>query len=171
MRFQVELPAGTKVDGPTELWAKLAPATGDRVFSHAKLSLAKPGVFSSRTDKVWASEESVVAASYVDTSTPSEEVTPTINEGEWATAKPGKPAVLPPESDEATGGWKAASGPIPTIVESTKPLTLVRSERPRPIEATPANSPPVEIAHKPSWSPERAGTQLHPARPTWSATR
>jgi hypothetical protein len=171
MRFQVELPAGTKLDGPTELWAKLAPADGGRVFSHAKLSLAKPGVFSSRTDRLWVSEESVVAASYVDTSTPTAEVAPTMNEGEWATAKPGRPAILPPESDEATGGWKAASGPLPAIMESAKPTPVVRSERPKPIEPAPAKTPPVEVARKPSWTPERAGTQSHAARPTWSATR
>ena len=74
MQFRVELPAGTKVDGATELWAKLAPTNGARLFSHAKLNLTKPGVFSSRTDKVWASEESVVAASYVDTSTQPTEI-------------------------------------------------------------------------------------------------
>jgi hypothetical protein len=173
MQFRVELPAGTKVDGATELWAKLAPADGARLFSHAKLNLTKPGVFSSRTDKVWASEESVVPASYADTSEAPTESVAAINESEWSTAKPGKPAILPPESDETTGGWKAASGPVPAIVETTKPPATMRAERSKPIELTPAPTKPapVEVARKPSWTPERPGTQSHAAKPSWSATR
>jgi hypothetical protein len=171
MRFRVELPAGTKVDGSTELWAKLAPTDGARLFSHAKINLSKPGAFSSRTDKVWASEESVMAASYVDTSTQPAETTASINESEWSTAKPGKPAILPSASDDVTGGWKAASGPLPAVVESTRRPMTVRPERPKPIEAAPANTPPAEIAKKPSWTPERPGTQAQANRPSWSATR
>jgi hypothetical protein len=172
MRFRVELPAGTKVDGATELWAKLAPTDGARLFSHAKVNLTKPGTFSSHTDKVWASEESVVPASYVDTSTQTAETAAVaINESEWSTAKPGKPAILPPESDEATGGWKAASEPLPAVVENTKPPATMRVERPKPIEPTPTKTPPVEVARKPSWTPERPGKQSQTARPSWSATR
>ena len=171
MRFRVELPAGTKVEGATELWAKLAPTNGARLFSHAKINLTKPGVFSSRTDKVWASEESVVAASYVDTSTQPAETTASINESEWSTAKPGKPAILPPESDEATGGWKAATGPLPAVVESTKPPATMRAERPKPTETAPMKTPPIEVAKKPSWTPERPGKQAQATRPSWSATR
>jgi hypothetical protein len=171
MRFHVELPAGTRVDGATELWAKLAPTNGSRLFSHAKLNLTKPGVFSSRTDKVWASEESVVAASYVDTPTQPAEIAPSTNESTWATAKPGKPEILLPESDEATGGWKAASGPLPAVAESTKSTATVRAESPKSIEPASAKTGPVEVARKPSWTPERSGTQSRAARPNWSATR
>jgi hypothetical protein len=176
MRFRVELPAGTQVDGATELWIKLAPTNGARLFSHAKLNLAKPGVFSSRTDKVWASEESVVAASYVDTSTQPAETTATVNESEWSTAKPGRPAILPPESEEATGGWKAASGPLPAAVESTKPPTTIWSEpqksiQPASIQPASIKAAPVEVARKPPWTPDRPGTQSHAVGPSWSATR
>jgi hypothetical protein len=171
MRFRVELPAGTKVDGATELWAKLAPTNGARLFSHAKLNLAKPGVFSSRTDKVWASEESVVAASYIDTSTQPAETTAALNESEWSTAKPGKPAILPPESDEATGGWKAASGTLPEVVENTRQPAATHIDRPTPIERASTKATPIEVARKPSWTPDRPGTHPHMARPSWSATR
>jgi hypothetical protein len=172
MRFRVELPAGTKIDGSTELWAKLAPTDGSRLFSHAKVNLTKPGTFSSRTDKVWASEQSVVPASYVDTSTQSAEAAPTINESEWSTAKPGKPAILPPESDQATGGWKPASEPLPAVVENTKPLAPTRVERPKPIEPAPTTTPSIEVAQKPSWTPDRPGKQPQTTpRPSWSATR
>ena len=82
-----------------------------------------------------------------------------INESEWSTAKPGKPAILPPESDEATGGWKAASGPLPAVVENTKPPATMRAERPKPIEPAPDKAAPVEVARKPSWTPERPGKQ------------
>jgi hypothetical protein len=171
IRFRVELPPGTKVDGLTELWAKLAPTNGASLFSHAKLNLSKPGVFSSRTDKVWVSEESVVAASYVDTSTQPEEVAPTVTEGTWATAKPGKPAIVPFQADEASGGWKAASGSPPAVVETTKPPAPMRDDRPKPIESCPAKAVPVDVARKPAWTPERSGTQPRTARPAWSATR
>jgi hypothetical protein len=171
MRFRVELPAGTQVDGAAELWIKLAPTNGARLFSHAKLNLAKPGVFSSRTDKVWASEESVVAASYTDTSTQPTETAATINESEWSTAVPGKPAILPTESVDTIGGWKAASGPVPAVVESKKPAPPVRAERPKPIEPAPIKAAPVEVARKPSWAPERPGSRSGDARPSWSATR
>jgi hypothetical protein len=170
MRFRVELLAGTKVDGATELWAKLAPTDGARLFSHAKVNLAKPGTFSSRTDKVWAAEESVVPAGYVDRSAP-EGTAAAINESEWSTAKPGKPAVLPPESDGATRGWRASSEPLPTVVENARPPAPMRVKRPKPIEAAPAKTPPVEVARRPSWTPERLGKQSQTARPSWSAAR
>jgi hypothetical protein len=171
MRFRVELPAGTKADGATELWAKLAPTGGVRLFSHAKLSLAKPGVFSSCTDKLWASEESVVAASYVATSTRPAEITASINESEWSTAKPGKPAILPAASDEATGGWKAASGPLPAVVENSRQPAATHIDRPKPVETASTKAAPVDVAGKPSWTPDRPGTHQHVARPSWSATR
>lgn len=171
MRFQVELPADTKVDGATELWAKLAPTNGARLFSHAKLDLAKPGVFSSRTDKVWESEESVVAASYVDTSTQPAEVAAAINESEWSTAKPGKPAILPPDSDEATGGWKTASGRLPAVAASTKPTAPMPDDHPKRTETAPTKTAPVEVARKPAWTQERPGATSRAARPSWSATR
>ena len=171
MQFRVELPAGTDVNGPTELWAKLAPTNGARLFSHAKLDLSKPGIFSSRTEKIWASEESVVAASYVDTSTQAAEAVPTMNVGSWATAVPGKPAILPAESNEATGGWKAASGPLPAIVENAKPRATKRSDPPKPIDPARPKATPVEVASKPSWAADRPSTQPMVARPSWSATR
>jgi hypothetical protein len=171
MRFLVELPAGTRVDGATELWAKLAPTDGAKLFSHAKVNLAKPGAFSSRSDKVWASEESVVAASYVDASAMPIDAVATINESKWSTAKPGKPAILPPESDEITGGWKATTGPLPAVVEDTKPPAKLRSDRPKAIEPAPTKMAPVEVARKPSWTPERTDTRSRTAKPTWSATR
>lgn len=171
MRFHVELPGGTKVDGTAELWVRLAPTSGAKLLSHAKLDLAKPGVFSSRTDKIWASEESVIAASYFETSSKTSDIAPVMNEGTWATAKPGKPAILPPESDESTGGWKAASGPLPAVSEGTKPPATMRNDRPIPIESASTKAAPVEVARKPSWAPERLGTQSHAARPMWSATR
>jgi hypothetical protein len=171
MRFHVELPAGTKVDGATELWAKLAPTNGPRLFSHAKLSLMEPGIFSSRTNKVFASEKSVVAASYTQTSNQPVEMAATINESEWSTAKPGKPAVLRPESDATTGGWKAASVPLPAIVEGIKLPRGLAAEAPKPTEPPAAKTSPVEIARMPPWTPERPGAPSQAARPNWSATR
>jgi hypothetical protein len=171
MQFRVELPADLKVDGATELWAKLAPMNGDRLFSHAKLSLMGPGIFSSRIGKALASDKSVVAATYLETSTQPIEMAATINESAWSTAKPGKPAVLRPDSDEATGGWKAASGPLPAIVESIKAPRGLAAQAPKSTEPPSTKASPVEVARKPPWTPERPGTQSQAARPSWSATR
>ncbi len=184
MRFAIQLPSDTKVDGPTELWAKLAPSNGARLFSHAKVNLDKPGVFSSRTDKVWASEEAAVAASYaeipaesatVDTPIESSETTEppaTFNESAWSTAQPGQPATLPVEPEGMSGGWRAASGPAPTIANKSEPLPRHRQELPKLPPAAPPKPAPTKVTQKPSWAPERPGTiPSHAARPTWSATR
>lgn len=171
MRFRVELPADTKGDGATELWAKLAPTSGGRLFSHAKLSLMEPGIFSSRIDKGLASENSVVAASYTETSNQPVEMTATTNESDWSTAKPGQPAVLPPESDATTGGWKAASCPLPAMVEGIKPRRGLAAEATKPTEPPSSKTPPVEVARKLPWTPERPGAPSQTARPRWSATR
>ncbi len=185
MRFTVQLPADTKVDGPTELWAKLAANEGSRQFSHAKVNLGKPGAFSSRTDRVWASEEPAVAASHVETSAEStiqEELsasadaleTPvSFNESDWSTAQPGKPGVLPAEPEDTGRGWRASSEPVPMIAakEKSSPSPSYRHELPKQIHAAPSKPAPAKMAQKPSWTPERPGATSQAVRPIWSATR
>jgi hypothetical protein len=178
MRFMVELPSDTKVDGATQLLARLRPTNGGSILSHAKLDLSKPGLFSSRTDKIWASEESIVAASYDEPASEQPEPAPAMNEGTWATAVPGKPAILPAETEQAMGGWKAASGPLPVVVANAVPTTAtstpspaVAIERPKRLEPAPVKTQPVEVAQKPGWAPERTGTKPRATRPAWSATR
>ncbi len=118
MRFHVELPPHTKIDGTTELWVQLTANGRSRLLSHASIDLTRPGVFSSRTDKVWPAEESVMAASYEEPATESNDVAAPLNEGKWATAEPGKPVNLPAEAHDAAGGWKASSEPLPAAVAS-----------------------------------------------------
>ena len=181
MQFLVELPAGTKVAGPIELWAKLGPSSGSRLFSHAKLNLERPSKFSSRTDKVWAQEQPVVAASYVDRSAeesaatldePAQEPV-TFNESEWSTAMPGQPAVLPIKPEQSDRGWRAASGQVPIISEKSEPKRGYERELPKPIQTPPApvKAVPPKVAQKPSWTPERPGAVPQAARPAWSPTR
>lgn len=180
MRFMVELPAGAKVDGATQLLARLRPTNGGSLLSHAMLDLSKPGLFSSRTDKTWASEESVVAVNYEEPASEQAEPAPTMNEGTWATAVPGKPAILPAETEQVAGGWKATSGPLPafmassssTVTSTSSPSPAKTVERPTRSEPAPIKAHPVEVAQKPGWSPDRAGTtKPRTARPAWSATR
>jgi hypothetical protein len=170
MRFRVELPAGTKIDGETELWAKFAPANGARLFSHAKLCLTKPGFFSSRSDKIPTSEQSVIQTSYVDTSTQPADIALTTSESTWATAKPGKPAILQPESD-STSGWKAASELLPQAVVITKPAAMVPMDSGKTTEAKLIQGAPAKSAQKPLWTAERPGTASRATRPNWSAVR
>jgi hypothetical protein len=173
MRFHVELPAGTQADGSTELWVRLAPTSGDKLLSHAKVDLSRPGVFSSRANKLWASEESVIAASYVETSTAPAETAAPVNEGTWAVALPGKPANLPPDSDAADGGWKATKEPLPEVVVSAKqaaPKRIARKSNSESLSKS-THAASTEMARKPAWTPERPGNAAAAKRPSWSATR
>jgi hypothetical protein len=177
MHFRIELPAGTKIEGKNQLLVRLVPTTGASLLSHARLDLSKPGLFSSRTDKIWQSDSSLVAASYDEPAveTETDDAQPMMNEGVWATAAPGKPANLPADADQPPGGWRAASGPIPEVVVNSTP-TKAGSDQTRrleqPAKAT-TSTAPVEIARKPTWAPERpgTGTSSRATRPTWSATR
>ncbi len=171
MRFHIELPTGAKTGDPTELWVRLAPAEGGKMLSHAKIDLSRVGVFSSRTDKLWPTEESVVAANYTESAPRSTDVAPAESEGSWAIARPGKPANLPQGPDEAGGGWKATNTAIPAAVAS-RPSAASKPTSRKPDEASkPAGDRTAEVAQKPTWSPERAGSSAQVVRPTWSATR
>ena len=65
VRFFIELPADTPVSGATQLWLRLIPRDGGKLLAHAKVDLTRPSVFSSNSNQIWPSEESVVAAGYV----------------------------------------------------------------------------------------------------------
>ncbi len=174
MRFHLELPAGTLVDDDsTELWVRLAPTNGDKLLSHARVDLSQPGGFSSRTNKIWPSEESVVAASYVDTPTQPSDIAATGNEGKWATAQPGKPANLPVDPERAGGGWRASSEPLPAVVASATPAAPIHSGPQKSSDTSSTSTVTPHIAPKTSWSPERLTRASHDtaARPSWSATR
>jgi len=179
MRFHVELPADVKVGDANELWVRLVPTSGGKMLTHAKIDLSQPGVFSSRTDKLWPSEESVVATNYeepiakpADVAAPdAAPVAAPMTEGTWAVAQPDKPALLPPESDLTTGGWRASSEPMPAVVRTTTPSKTVWNDRPTLPKSEPKSTPPAAVAKKPTWSAERPGGASHDARPSWSATR
>jgi len=179
IRFHVELPPDVKVNDANELWVRLVPTTGGKMLTHAKIDLSQPGVFSSRTDKLWPSEESVVATNYeepiakpADVAAPdAAPVAAPMTEGTWAVAQPDKPAILPPESDRTTGGWRASSEPMPAVVRTTTPSKTVWNDRPTLPKSEPKSTPPAAVAKKPTWSAERPGGASHDARPSWSATR
>jgi len=177
IRLYVELSAGATVSEATQLWVRLVPRDGAKLLAHANVDLAQPGVFSSRTDKLWPTEETILAASYVEeSSTPASDVAATMSEGDWAIAQPGKPANLPPESQDSSGGggWRLSTEPMPAVVASS-------TDAPQPHPAkTPvrhADATPVAEAEKPvkrpGWSPERSSEPARriATRPNWSATR
>lgn len=177
MRFYVELPAGTPAGEATQLWVRLVPQSGPKLLAHANIDLAQPGVFSSRTDKLWPTEETVLAASYVEeTSTPVTDVAATMNDGAWATAQPGKPANLPPEMQDksGSGGWRVSTEPMPVVVASSTARTSLPAIEPL---TRPENSTPLAIVKKPAkrpgWAAERPGEPSHRVAtlPSWSATR
>jgi hypothetical protein len=175
MRFYIELPAGTPVGESTELWARLVPRGGSKLLAHANVDLTRPGIFSSRTDKIWPTEESVVATSYTAPAPPVADLAATLNEGNWAVAQPGKPANLPAAEQNlpASSGWRASSEPMPPIMaSSTEANDHEAVEKPK----QPARAPMASTnaaAKKPDWSPERLGKSSHrvTTRPLWSASR
>jgi hypothetical protein len=183
MRFYVELPADTQVDAPTELWVRLVPTEGAKLLAHAPITLSHAGVFSSHTNKIWPTEESVVAASYEEPiapevpTAPTEEITAPVNEGKWATAEPGKPANLPAELQDESGGggWRTSSEPIPPMLVNSTAVTPQRvAELPRHrADVAPVASAKTSPAKRPGWSPERSDESPSrvATRPSWSATR
>jgi hypothetical protein len=178
MRFFIELPNEPPVVGPTELWVRLVSSDGTRRLAHAIVELSRPGVFSSRAEKLWAAEEAVVAASYTESAPPTVDIaaTDTVIDGTWAVAEPGKPANLPTEvqDDSGSGGWRTSSQPMPAVMATRSPAPAHRElENPlRPIERPPVATT-AKPAKRPAWSAERGGgTQRRAAtRPSWSATR
>ena len=111
----------------TQLWLRLVPTKGAKLLAHAKIDLTQPGVFSSNSNKIWPTEESVVAASYEEAIASGESIEPiaprdgiaaTMNEATWAVAAPGKPANLPAESQDETVAavGEPRAEPIPAAI-------------------------------------------------------
>jgi hypothetical protein len=188
MRFHIEVPKAVNVADANELWVRLVPAGGGKMLTHAKIDLSRPGVFSSRTDKIWPSEESpIVAAGYEEpvvepaakpadlVASEDAPITPSaiapMTEGTWATAQPNKPANLPSESDRVTGGWRASSEPIPAVIAPVASRATVTNEPPAIMSSQTKNAAAAIAPKKPSWSAERPGGTSQQDRPTWSATR
>jgi hypothetical protein len=187
MRFYVELPANTPVDAADELWVRIVPRGGEKMLTHAKIDLGKPGTFASRSTKPLPVEQGVIAASYNEPLPPTgyddqaAGVSTTINEGAWAVAEPGKPANLPIAALDTSGagGWKATSQPIPSAIVQSVEVTPI-AEAPKPATLPALDSPPPPLSalatatvKRPSWSPERSGSASRrtATRPSWSATR
>lgn len=186
LRFFVELPADTNVEGSTQLWTRLVPHDGAKLLAHAKIDLATPGVFSSRTesDRARLADELVLAANCVeappvasddstssdgDTSDDVSEVSTAVNEVDWAVAQPGKPAKLPAEIADKTGagGWRVSSEPMPAaMVQSTQaapPAAQPNADQPLlkllsgHEESTTIEPLAEKPAQRPNWAPERDG--------------
>jgi hypothetical protein len=176
MRFFIELPAEAPVVGPTKLWVRLLAPDGSRRLAHANVELSRPGVFSSRTEKIWATEEAVVAASYTEPAPPTTDFAATMNDGEWAVAEPGKPANLPAAEQEDSGsGWRASNEPMPGVIATSSPAPPNRAlDNPlRPLQRPPVATTTEPPARKPDWSPDRSGkpSRRVATRPSWSSTR
>ena len=190
MRFHVEVPAGTPFGKATELWVRLVPIEGPKQLAHANVDLTRPGVFSSQTNKIWKSEETVLAASYeepVESAEPAiESMAPsgTLVEGIWATATPNRPANLTQDLASPTQGWRTSSQPIPppVLANTTASTPTHRFDKLR--EEVKASQSAEQAAEQTAakevpprrpgpWAPERSGKipRSVAARPSWSATR
>jgi hypothetical protein len=176
MRFFIELPTEPPVVGSTELWVRLVAPDGSRRLANASVELSRLGAFSSRSEKLWATEEAVVAASYTEPAPPTTDIAATMNEGEWAVAEPGKPSNLPSEQQEdAGGGWRASNEPMPAVMatSSSAPPSRALDNPLRPLERPPVATKTEPPASRPAWAPDRSGKSPHrmATRPSWSSKR
>jgi hypothetical protein len=182
LRVFIELPAKTPRSEASQLWVQLTSRDAAKTIAHANVNLAQPGIFSSRSNKTWPRDAAVATASFEQektaaapaTSAPGTNAPTGVNDTAWSVAQPGKPANLPAEArDESGGGWRVSSEPMPTVTAQSADVA-----RPRALDAPPRRKPAsAPIADKrispPSWSPERAtdGTHHVAERPSWSAAR
>jgi hypothetical protein len=183
MRFFIELPADTKLEATSQIWARVLPQRGSKLLSHANVDLTQAGGFSSHPDAVPpASAATAMQASYTEVAAPSSrDVSPVVSEGKWVTAEPGKPANLPTEAQHANGGgWKKSSEPIPVAVTRSvevTPIAPAALRRSEPIsEQTAEQERPVKresSTKRPGWAADRPGNSARrlATRPSWSNTR
>lgn len=190
MRFLIELPEGTTVGDNSQLWVRLVSSDGAKLLSHASVDLTQPGQFASKTNRVWPSEETVVAASYeepvnpAEQNAPSADVATTLTEGHWAVAAPGQPSNLPEGFDTEAKGWRTSRVPIPPVMANfaeespRESLNKLRDQIRHSQQEAASNKTAEKVAEKapvvrPGWAPERAGQspQRLATRPSWSAKR
>jgi hypothetical protein len=196
VRFFIELPAEAQIDPAAQLWARVLPRRGMKLLTHANVDLTSVGTFSSAPQAVAtdmsASTETVSQASYTEesastTETPASNIAPAMNEGKWVTAEPGKPANLPAEARDTTGGggWRTSSEPMPAAVVNAdngshkdrmaKLRDEVRASRAAEARAEAdkqhSHDKP-QPTDRPAWSSNRlSGPNRVAERPSWSATR
>lgn len=192
MRFQIELPEGTTVGENSQLWLRLVSSDGAKLLSHANVDLTKPGQFASKSNRIWPSEETVVAASYEESVNPAEQNIPpadaaiTLTEGDWAVAAPGQPSNLPEGFNSEAKGWRASNESIPPVMANVvgesprESLNKLRDEIRHSQQTTASNKNKVaeKVEEKapvvrPGWAPDRPGQspQRVGTRPSWSAKR
>jgi hypothetical protein len=194
VRFFIELPAEAQIDPAAQLWARVLPRRGMKLLTHANVDLTSVGTFSSdpravATD-VSTPTETVSQASYTEetpiTSTPLSDISPVVNEGKGVTAEPGKPANLPAEAQDSTGGgWRASSEPMPAAIvnaanDSHKDRMATLRDEVRASRAAEARAEAdkqhshdkPQPTDRPAWSSNRlSGPNRVAERPSWSATR
>jgi hypothetical protein len=184
IRFHLELPPEKPIAESTEIWARLLPQGGNKLLANAAIDLHEPGHFSSLPDvpvpREPAEERPVVAALYGETPTTPPAVSAELNDAGWSIARPGEPANLEHEADDADEQWRPSSEPIPTVIARPVP---VRPKQRLSQTATRPKTPPktveAEVRPPAGWSPDRpAGAAADasrmantPMRPSWSATR
>ncbi len=203
MRFHLELPADMPTDRKTEFWVRLMPEGGGKVLGHVRVDLSRPGQFESMVGGAapqdgWDEQQaggSLAAIAERNNSVP----TPAFDRGDyegWTIARPDRPGQSG-AGGVSSAAWRAASGPMPVMVES---VTTVQPLIPRPVvqqaafteavkmppapaPATPSNRAVARVA--PVWTPERNGepagvaktrsegqrAAARPARPAWSPLR
>jgi hypothetical protein len=183
MRFFIELPADTKLEAASQIWARVLPNRGSKLLTHANVDLTQAGAFSSQPGAVLpALTATAMQASYTEVAAPSpSDVPPVISEGKWVTAEPGKPANLPADAQDVTGGgWKKSSEPIPMAVARSVEVTPIfpaAMPRSEPIsEQTAERERPAKresSAKRPGWAADRPGNSARrlATRPSWSDTR
>jgi hypothetical protein len=180
--FHLELPAEMPITAFNELWVRLLPSDGGKLLAKAAVDLTRPGTFGSEVTlpvqppKI-ASQ--IADAAGVDTVLPASYTMSSAGEDGWQLARPGEPANLPSEADILSGGWRAATQPVPEVVAQSVPADTSPKQPMRTPNST--SEAATTATDAPAWSPDRTdrpaddlprtGAAFPRVRPRWSATR
>jgi hypothetical protein len=176
LQFHLELPPGTPVGQPVQLWVRLKTDIGHKLLANVPLDFQRPGGFASVPfqSSPGESQQAPVAVRVVDaanvTHHSSKSFTPNAGDG-WTIARPGETGSAAVRGPAADSEWRASSQPIPmavtplATVQPTPDLRSLAESVAQP--AGPAQRPTVArgpLAAAP-WSPDRQDNEKVAVRP------
>jgi hypothetical protein len=198
MRFHLELPPDTAINGETELWVRLVPDDGEKLLGHVQVDLRRPGEFASTPGG--PQHEDLQRDAFISNGHQSMHLIDQSNaatlsahehgdQDGWTIARPYELGQsLGSNGQAANAKWRAATQPLPVVVAETMPIRRNSSVVEPAAFVEPIRSAPIHpestVRTPPEWTPERnadsgrasekLGITTQPevlARPAWSPLR
>jgi hypothetical protein len=183
MEFPLQLPAGTPIDQPLQIWARLVPTGAEKVLAHADVHLDQPGPFSSvRPHPVALRQQATppVAEAAPDSATEKDQVvndSVSLSTGDWdgwQVARPDQVDDTSPSRQAPESQWRKSTQPIPTSINYGRPI-IASAEAKSAAEDRLARRTKATDAKPPTWSPQRDGDSTDKptdvSAPIWSPER